>query len=290
MVRVVTGLLMSAMLLAGGQSGAEESPKPRDRLPAPTPAPAPASPFESEIRYFEDGDRGIKPKRSRIVFTGSSSIRLWETLAKDFPRQSVLNRGFGGSHISDVIHYADRIVVPHKPPLVVVYAGGNDIDAGKSPHTVAADFKMFTTRIWSHLPQTSIAFISIAPNPARWAQVDRVREANRLIAAYCHSDRRLWFIDIFPRMLGADGKPIRELYVEDGLHMNRKGYEIWIPLVSDTLDAVVPPQAPRGRVAQRSRLGASPRRRRPVDPRRYRVRGNRGHARDGRAARAGARA
>jgi len=281
MIRNVTALLTSAVLLAGGQTVAEESPKLAPPVPA-APARAPELPFESDIRYFEDGDREIKTKRSRIVFTGSSSIRLWQTLGKDFPRQFVINRGFGGSHVSDVVHYADRIIMPHKPPLVVVYAGGNDIDAGKSPLTVAADFKVLTTRIWSRLPETSIAYISIAPNPARWSQVDRVREANRLIAAYCHGDRRLWFVDIFPRMLGADGKPRQELFVEDGLHMNRKGYEVWIPLVSDLLDAVVPPQAPRTRMAQRGRLGASPHRR-PMAVGRCRARRDRGgRARAGR--------
>ena len=173
---------------------------------------------------------------------------MWETLGKDFPRQYVINRGFGGSHISDVVHYADRIIIPHKPPLVVVYAGSNDIDAGKTPQTVAADFKMLTAGIWSRLPATAIAYISIAPNPARWAQADRVREANRLIAAYCQTDRRLRFIDVFPHMLGSDGKPRPELFIHDGLHMNRKGYEIWIPLVRDAMDAVVPPQALSTRV------------------------------------------
>jgi lysophospholipase L1-like esterase len=265
MIRIVTVLLAPALLMAGGQTAAAQSTKVGEKVPlaAPAAARAPELPFESSIRYFEDSDREIKTTRSRIVFTGSSSIRMWETLGNDFPGQYVINRGFGGSQISDVVHYADRIIVPHKPPLVVVYAGSNDIDAGKTPQTVAADFKTLTTRIWSRLPATSIAFISIAPNPARWAQADRVREANRLIAAYCHSDRRLEFIDVFPRMLGTDGKPRPELFIHDGLHMNRKGYEIWVPLVRETMDAVVPPKAPRLRVAPRRRSGASPRRRPP---------------------------
>ena len=180
--------------------------------------------------------------------------------------------------------------MPHKPPLVVVYAGGNDIDAG-IPLTVAADFKMLTTRIWSRLPETSIAYISIAPNPARWSQVDRVREANRLIAAYCHGDRPgSGSLRSFPGCWALDGKPRQELFVEDGLHMNRKGYEVWIPLVGDLLDAVVPPQAPRTRMAQRGRLGVSPHRRRPIAVGRCRARRDRGgRARDGRrvAGRAG---
>ena len=255
MIRIVTVLLTPALLLTAAglaTATAAESTQAGGKIPATShaaPARAPELPFESSIRYFEDGDRQIKTTRPRIVFTGSSSIRMWETLGKDFPRQYVINRGFGGSQMSDVVHYADRIIVPHKPPLVVVYAGSNDIDAGKTPQNVASDFKILAAVVWSRLPETVIAFISIAPNPARWVQADRVREANRLVAAYCRSDRRLRFIDVFPHMLGTDGKPRPELFIHDGLHMNRKGYEIWIPLVRDTMDAVVPPQVPSPRVA-----------------------------------------
>jgi lysophospholipase L1-like esterase len=140
------------------------------------------------------------------------------------------------------VKYADRLLPPHKPPLVVMYAGTNDIDSGKSAATVAADFKAFTAKVWALFPTTAVAFISIAPNPQRWSQVDRVREANRLIAAYCATDKRLTFIDIFPKMLGEDGRPRPELYQGDGLHMTRKGYLLWIPPVRAVLNAIVPPE------------------------------------------------
>lgn len=211
------------------------------------PVTAPASPFEGEIRSFEAQDHRSPPPRRPIVFIGSSSIRIWTSLEQDFPREHVLNRGFGGSHISDSVGFVERIVVPYAPPLVVMYAGGNDIDAGKTPAVVAADFQAFTTRVWAHLPRTQIAFISIAPNPARWSQADRIREANSLIAAACRADPRLHFIDVFPRMLGADGQPRGDLFLEDRLHMNRKGYEVWIPPVRETIQAVLnqPPAAAR---------------------------------------------
>jgi lysophospholipase L1-like esterase len=211
------------------------------RTAATQPAAAPpGDPFESELRAFEKADRILGQKHARVVFIGSSSIRLWEGLGFDFPAYHVVNRGFGGSQIADSVRNAERILAAHKPPLVVMYAGSNDIDAGKSPAAVAADFKAFTAKVWSLLPDTAIAFISIAPNPARWAQVDRVREANRLIAATCAADKRLTFIDVFPKMLGADGHPRPELYAPDGLHMTRKGYLVWIPLVRNVLNAVVP--------------------------------------------------
>ena len=174
------------------------------------------------------------------MFIGSSSIRMWQTLEADFPQHHVLNRGFGGSEIADSVRYADRILASHKPPLVVMYAGSNDINAGKSPATVAADFRAFAAKVWERLPRTLIAFISIAPSPARFSQVDRMREANRLIAAACAADPRLHFVDVFPLMLGPDGRPRRELFIDDGLHMNEGGYRVWIPLLRPLLDAAAP--------------------------------------------------
>jgi len=191
---------------------------------------------------------------------------MWESLAADFPDHPVVNRGFGGSQIEDSVRYAERVLTPHKPPLVVMYAGSNDINAGKRPEAVAADFKAFTARVWAFLPSTAISFISIAPNPSRWTQVAQVREANRLIAATCATDRRLSFIDIFPLMLGADGRPRSELFLQDGLHMNRQGYEIWIPLVRNRLDEVIPPHPRGGKQAPATppRRGQSGERRSPA--------------------------
>ncbi len=201
-------------------------------------APQPhAAAFESDIKAFEVADRTLRSPTPRIVFIGSSSIRLWDTLAKDFPGHRVVNRGFGGSYVADSTYFADRILPPHKSPLIFMYAGANDIDHGNTPQTVAADFKAFAAKVWASSPTTVIAFISIAPNPARWHQVDGVRKANKLIAAYCETDARLKFIDVFPLMLGADGKPRPELFMDDGLHMNHKGYDLWIPPVRAILDA-----------------------------------------------------
>jgi len=146
---------------------------------------------------------------------GGKARVIFPTLAKDFPQHRVVNRGFGGSYIADSTYFADRILPPHKPALIVMYAGANDIDHGNTPQVVAADFKAFAAKVWSSSPSTVIAFIAIAPNPARWHQVDGVRKSNKLIAAYCETDPRLKFIDIFPLMLGADGKP-EHLPIPDG--------------------------------------------------------------------------
>jgi lysophospholipase L1-like esterase len=191
--------------------------------------------WEPEIKAFEAADREHPAPAGSIVFTGSSSIRLWKSLAGDFPGQPVLNRGFGGSQIREVTAFADRIVLPYQPPLVVMYCGGNDIHAGLTAEQVFADYREFVSTIHAALPKTRIAYISIAPNPARWSEVDRVRTANRLIAAWSRQDPRLQFIDVYSEMLGTDGRPKPDIFVEDGLHMNEKGYEIWTRVVGRAL-------------------------------------------------------
>ncbi len=205
-------------------------------LPAQTSTNAPKSaPFESEIKAFEAADLTNPPPKSAILFIGSSSIRFWTKLAQDFPGQPVFNRGFGGSQISDSIHYAPRIVIPYQPRQIVFYAGGNDINGGKTPERVFGDFTNFVGIVQAALPETRIAYISIAPNPARWAQVEKVKTANNLIEEFTKKNSRLDFIDVFPKMLGEDGQPLPDIYRDDKLHMNLKGYEIWKGIVGPHL-------------------------------------------------------
>lgn len=209
-------------------------------VPAPASVSAPsqvgrytrAHLWESEIKAFEEADRRAAVAEGGVLFVGSSSIRLWETLAADFPSVKVVNRGFGGSHLEDSTHYADRIVIPYRPRLIVLYAGDNDIESGKSPSRVLADFKEFVRVVRRRLPRTRIAFISIKPSPARWHLADQVRRANELIRAYAERTRGLVFIDVFTPMLGSDGKPRPELFVEDGLHLSTEGYRLWRRVIS----------------------------------------------------------
>jgi len=191
--------------------------------------------FEKEIVALENSDKTNKPPQNPIVFVGSSSIKKWTTLKQDFPKHKVMNRGFGGSVISDSVFFADRIVTPYKPVMVVFYAGDNDLGGGKTPEVVAADFKAFATKVWAADDKVKIAYIAIKPSIKRWAIVDKVKEANRLIEAYCKSDKRLDFIDIYPVMLGEDGKPKPELFVADGLHMTPAGYKLWTDIVEKHL-------------------------------------------------------
>lgn len=183
--------------------------------------------YENEIRAFEISDITNKPPENGILFIGSSSIRLWKDLKSDFPDLPVINRGFGGSQITDSIYFADRIVFPYRPRMIIMYAGVNDINDGKSPEEVFNNFKTFVKKVHQFSPSIKIGFIAISPNFARWKQVDKVKEANRLIREFTLRDPRLFFIDTFKYMLGENGLPKPDIFVSDGLHMNRKGYEIW---------------------------------------------------------------
>jgi lysophospholipase L1-like esterase len=191
--------------------------------------------WEADIRKFEEQDKLAPPKPGGVLFIGSSSIRRWQ-LDESFPDRGYINRGFGGSQIADSTHFADRIVIPYKPRLVVLYAGDNDLAKGKSPEQVAADFAAFAAKVHAALPETRIAFIGIKPSIARWAIVDKVRAANRRIASACEKHERLRFVDVDQPTLGDDGKPRGELFVKDGLHLSAAGYELWTKLLTPALE------------------------------------------------------
>ncbi len=203
--------------------------------------PPPEARWEKDIRAFEASDKTNPPPQDAILFIGSSSIRLWTNLAQAFPGHKVLNRGFGGSELSDSVAFADRIVTPYRPKLVVLYAGDNDIAAGKSPERVLADFKAFVRRIHATLPDARVAFIAIKPCPAREKYLDRVKAANRLIRDYAASDSRLVFVDVFTPMLTKEGRPRADLCMKDGLHPNAQGYELWASTLRPIVDKYDPP-------------------------------------------------
>lgn len=199
--------------------------------------PPPSAKWEKDISAYEAADRQRPPEKGGIVFVGSSSIRLWKTLAEDFPHHRVFNRGFGGSQMNDSAYFAERIILPYEPRMVVVYAGGNDLNAGKTPEQILSAFQALVKKVRAALPETTIAYISIAGNPKRWAQVERVKAANALIQDYVAKNRGLKYIDVFSPMLGADGLPLPDIFVADRLHMNAKGYALWTKIIGQTLPA-----------------------------------------------------
>ena len=216
-------LLASANAVAGPYFGA---------IVTTNDVPAPSRKWVKDINTFMRSDSTNPPPTNAVVFVGSSSIRMWKTLAEDFPGNLVINRGFGGSQIIDSVVFADRIVIPYAPRVVVFYAGGNDINAGKHPNQLLDEFKQFARNVNKALPATKIFYVSIAPNPKRWHQIDRVQEANRLIQDYCKQGKQLHFINVYPEMLGPDGLPKPDIFLADRLHMNAKGYAIWREMIA----------------------------------------------------------
>jgi lysophospholipase L1-like esterase len=192
--------------------------------------------WRDEMAAFAKLDADKTPPPGGVVFVGSSSIRLWDA-AKSFPDLMVINRGFGGSQICDATHFADVVVVKYKPRLIVFYAGDNDINSGKRAEQVHVDFRAFVAKIRQSLPETPIVYISVKPSIARWAQRETQREANRLIAADCEQDETLEFVDVWPAMLGENGEPRKDIFVDDGLHMNGKGYERWTELLRPVINS-----------------------------------------------------
>jgi lysophospholipase L1-like esterase len=194
--------------------------------------------WENEIRKFEEHDSVNSPHPGGVLFTGSSSIRMWD-LKESFPDLEAVNRGFGGCYLSDVAHFADRVVLPHKPRLVIVYAGDNDIAAGKAPEQVVEAYQQLIHTIHTALPQTRIAFISIKPSLARWKLVEKMRATNGAIAAIAAADPRLDYIDIDAPMLGPDQLPRPELFRDDGLHLSPAGYQLWAERVLPVIERSV---------------------------------------------------
>ena len=182
--------------------------------------------WERFVAAFDEADLASPPSKHQIVFVGSSTIHRWD-VASYFPDLKIINRGIDGTELSDAVKYIDRLVLRYEPRLVVVYAGDNDIGAGKLSEQVSVDFERFVRAVHTRLPETRILYIGIKPSPLRWLQIDRMRLANQVIKTICERDDRVAFLDFDNLMLGWDEKPRKDLYVEDGLHLSPKGYHLW---------------------------------------------------------------
>jgi len=182
--------------------------------------------WEKDILAYEQSDHTNPPPKGALLFIGSSTIRLWKTLAEDYPGQRVINRGFGGSEILDSTHFADRIVFPYEPKAIYFRAGGNDIAAGKAPEAVFEDFKDFVAKVHAQLPGTDIYFISWNPTPSRWQNRDKEALLNRLTKELAEVTPHVKYIEASSMVLGEDGKPRVELFMADKLHFNAAGYKL----------------------------------------------------------------
>ena len=209
--------------------------------PAATPAIAPlpdSARFAPELNAFIREDSASPPPPAPVLFVGSSSIRFWDSLAADFPGLPVLNRGFGGSRMDDLLRYADRVVFRYKPKAIVFYEGDNDLQDGRTPARIAGDVAEFLSRVRKALPQSRVVCIAVKPSPSRWALIDKMRQTNSLLQAVVAQDTMATYVDVFTPMLGADGRPRAELFRDDSLHMTPAGYAIWRQAVAPALAGV----------------------------------------------------
>ncbi len=212
--------LSLALCLAGPANG---------EVPDPDPAR-----FTEQINRFVEWDSKNAVPENGILFVGSSSIRDWTT-AVAFPNEPIINRGFGGSELSDVIHYYDAIIKPYSPAQIFVYAGDNDIDGGKSAQQVFADYGELVALISADFPDVEIVFISIKPSKARWSKWPVMVEANDLVRAYTGDHANLAYLDLATPLLDANGEPA-DVFVADGLHLNERGYALWQQALATYLD------------------------------------------------------
>jgi lysophospholipase L1-like esterase len=230
-------LLASALIIGAFSLGPVCSPAVMAQSAVSALAPLPANADSApEMNAFLKADQKQMPPTGAVLFMGSSSIRLWTTLAQDIPEIPVINRGFGGSQIFENTLYVDRIAVPYHPKIIVLFAGTNDLAYGnKTAPQVFQEYKDFVAKVHSALPDTRIVYIAISPTVARWKNEMQVMEANYLIARWTHETNspteKLDFIDTHDPLLSADGQPQPALERADGLHLNAKGYAVWTSVI-----------------------------------------------------------
>lgn len=186
-------------------------------------------PFYDEIAAFKKQDSAAFPVKDAILFAGSSSFRMWNNLPDYFPGYTVINRGFGGSTLTDLIYYAPEIIIPYKPRQLVIYCGENDLASSDTvtAKMVADRFVYLFTLVRNRYPKLPVVFVSIKPSPSRKHLIPRIKEANEKIRRFLAKQPAAAYADVYRSMTGKDGQPMSGLFLADSLHMNEKGYSIW---------------------------------------------------------------
>jgi lysophospholipase L1-like esterase len=193
-------------------------------------------PFYEEIQAYKKQDSANFPPKNAILFIGSSSFNFWKDIQTYFPQHTVINRGFGGSALSDVIRYADDIIFPYDPKQIVIYCGENDLATENvTPEIVLARLKTLVGMIRGKFKNIPIVYVSIKPSPSRSHLMPVMARANRMIKEYLATLQQAVFVDVYSKMLLADGKPNGEIFTNDNLHMNAQGYSIWKKEIEPTL-------------------------------------------------------
>ena len=195
-------------------------------------------PFYNDIHAFKKEDSIKAPIKNRVLFIGSSSFTKWTSLQKDFPTITVLNRAFGGSTLLDVIRFQNEVIYTYEARKIVIYCGENDLASSETitPTEVFNRFKILYEDIRKHQPKVPIVYVSIKPSISRWKMKEMQIETNKLIEAFINKKRNIIFVNIWDNMLDENGNPKKDIFSSDNLHMNEKGYEIWIAALKDKLN------------------------------------------------------
>lgn len=194
-------------------------------------------PFYSDIQAFKSQDSIHFPPKHAILFVGSSSFTKWTDVQSYFPGYAIINRGFGGSSLPDIIRYADKIIFPYQPKQIIIYCGENDLAASDTvtARLVFNRFKQLFQLIRKKMPDVPIDYISMKPSPSRQNLMHKFEEGNLLIKRYLNEKKNASFIDVYHKMLNEDGTPIKEIFIEDNLHMNAEGYKVWQTIIKPYL-------------------------------------------------------
>jgi lysophospholipase L1-like esterase len=194
-------------------------------------------PFYDDIQAFKKQDSIASPPKKAILFIGSSSFTMWKDVQKDFPSHTIINRGFGGSTLLDQLRYVEDIVYPYAPRQVVIYCGENDLAASDTV-TAALVFQRFRKLfrlIRSKYPRAGIAYVSMKPSPSRVMLLGKMREGNELIREFLRGKKNTAYVDVYKAMVDGEGRPYADIFLDDNLHMNEKGYAIWKRLIEPHL-------------------------------------------------------
>ncbi len=196
------------------------------------------APFYNDIQNFKKLDSARFPPKHAILFVGSSSFTKWTDVEDYFPGYSIINRGFGGSSLPDVIRYNNDIIIPYHPKQIVIYCGENDLagtDTTVSGKIILQRFKQLFVLIRKQLPAVPIAYVSMKPSPGREKLWPKMIAGNSLVKKYLGKQKKTVFIDVYHKMFNENGTVMKDIFIEDNLHMNAKGYAIWQKLIAPYL-------------------------------------------------------
>ncbi len=197
--------------------------------------------WEAAIEGLEKLDKEQTDPEHAVLFIGSSSIVLWKDMAQDMAPYATIRRGYGGAKFSDMAVYVDRLVKPHQFDAIAVFVA-NDIsgsESDKTPGEVMRLIDITVNKIKEHAPDAPVFLIAITPTPSRFGVWEKIKQVNALMAEYCREHEGLYYIDTANNYLGADGKPIEDYFIKDGLHQDRKGYQMWAQIIKAALNPVL---------------------------------------------------